>query len=159
MGVGSRILKSLAKRIVFLVLSGKKNNSPLFPTLEKCWKNLPVAPSLPRWKKSFPRPWMNEVAFWNIEKDSNQILNCCVIILLLCKTAKFQYVHRVCHHSKGLNSKGLASSLTVGTHERNSPGSRRTVAIPLGFWVPRQNLYSLFVTYSIHNIDKRATKI
>jgi len=39
------ILKILAKKIVFLVLSGKKQILPLLATLEKFWKN-PLVPPL-----------------------------------------------------------------------------------------------------------------
>ena len=46
------ILKISAKNVVFLLSSGKKQISPLLPSLEKFWKNLQVPP----WKKSFRRP-------------------------------------------------------------------------------------------------------
>ena len=48
------ILKFSAKKVVFLVSSGKNQISPLLTPLEKFRKN-PLVP--PSWKKSFRRPW------------------------------------------------------------------------------------------------------
>jgi len=53
------ILKISAKRVVFLVSSGKKQISPLFAHLEKFWKNPLVPPPL---GKILPTPMAQGLA-------------------------------------------------------------------------------------------------
>jgi len=50
-GGAPSILKSSAKKVVFLLSSGKNQISPLLTPLEKSPGGLP-------WKKSFRRPWL-----------------------------------------------------------------------------------------------------
>jgi len=63
-------LKYLAKEVVFLVLSGKKQISLL---LASPWKNFKKSPSGPPWKKSYRRPYSGFAFFQNriISSDEN----------------------------------------------------------------------------------------
>ena len=92
------ILKSFAKKIIFFVLNGKKQISPLLPPLEKFWKNPLVAHP---WKISFRRPWL--LVFQDcVTCECNQFL-----YISLAKKVQFMFFINISCSKKHIKSLSL----------------------------------------------------